>query len=139
MILFKDAVTEQQKLYSIGQNETNYHHLGISQIEAEDQSVFFREVTAFKDLCIVDISAGHRTSHVIIKGDKDLKERLQEHQIDDKSMKGIVHFYKDAEGKIVWLSEAEYESKKEELPDICLATKYPINYIEELKSIPDLN
>jgi len=28
--------------------------------------------------------------------------------------------------------------KKDELPDICLATKYPINYIEELQKIPDL-
>jgi hypothetical protein len=53
--------------------------LGISAIEAQDNNIFYREITSFKGISIVDMSAGYRTSHVIIKGDKNIKDNLQEH------------------------------------------------------------
>jgi alpha-tubulin suppressor-like RCC1 family protein len=30
LILFEDIETKQRKLYSVGSNDTNYHHLGIT-------------------------------------------------------------------------------------------------------------
>jgi hypothetical protein len=76
--------------------------LGITQIEAADTNIFFREVTAFQDFNIVDFSAGHRSSHVIIQGDKDLHTGLQQHTIGEglekREAKGILHFYRDNNG-----------------------------------------
>ena len=60
----------------MGANDTNYHHLGLTQIEAADLNIIYREVAAFRGYNIVDFSAGHRSSHVIIEGDKDLMAGL---------------------------------------------------------------
>jgi len=44
------------------------------------------------------MSAGHRTSHVIIKGDKYCNDKLYEHKIGERTINGIVHFYRNKEG-----------------------------------------
>ena len=58
-----------KKLYSIGQDEMNFNHLGITAIEAEDKAIYYREVTAFRGFEIANFAAGQRTSFVIIKGE----------------------------------------------------------------------
>lgn len=68
LVLVQDG-SGLKKLYSVGQDETNFNHLGISAIEAEDKSIFYREVTAFRGFEILDFAAGQRTSFVIIKGE----------------------------------------------------------------------
>lgn len=76
MIETKEKV---QKLYSVGQEDVNFHHLGISANEAEEKKVYFREIQAFSSFNIVDFSAGHRTSHVILEGEKEATENLYTH------------------------------------------------------------
>lgn len=104
--------------------------------------MFFREVTAFQGFDIVDFCAGHRSSHVIIRGDKDLQSGLQEHSLgtglEKKEAKGILHFYKDQNGVIQYLTESEYATKHDTLPDISLAIKYPMTNLEENPNFPDL-
>jgi hypothetical protein len=68
-----------KKLYSIGYDEVNYHHLGISALESEDKTIFIREISAFDGFKIIDFTAGHRTSHVIIEGEKDAVDNLHTH------------------------------------------------------------
>lgn len=56
--------------------------MGITQTEAEDKAVFYREVTAFRGFTIVDFTAGHRSSHVIIAGEKEPTDNLYTHKIN---------------------------------------------------------
>jgi hypothetical protein len=55
---------------------------------------------------------------------------LQEHHLgsglEKKEAKGIVHFYKDQNGVVQYVTESEYAEKHNTLPDISLAIKYPI-------------
>ena len=104
LILFEDE-TGLQKLYSVGQDENNYFHLGITQQEAEEKTIFYREISAFRGFNIVDFVAGYRTSFVIIQGDKEPTDGLYEHKIGrDNVAKGLLHFYKDANGQWVFVS-----------------------------------
>lgn len=81
LILFEEAATKHHKIYTVGQNETSYHHLGLTDPDQEEPTVFFREVTAFRGFSIVDIAAGHRSSHAIIEGDKEVLSGLHEHKM----------------------------------------------------------
>ena len=49
---------------------------------------------------------------------------------------GLVHFFKKG-GNWVFVTEDEYEAKKNELPQLCFATRYPIANFSE-KNFPDL-
>jgi hypothetical protein len=61
------------------------------------------------------------------------------HQIDENQYEeGILHFYKDKDGKIVKIPPSKYAEMQNSLPDICFAVKYPIKKLEE-KKIPDLS
>ena len=48
-----------------------------------------------------------------------------------------MHFYKDQNGKLVFVPPSEYAAKATSLPDICFAIKYPIKKIDETK-LPEL-
>lgn len=105
LILFEEQSTKLHKVYSVGTSETNYHHLGISDIEAGETKVYYRELSVFRGFNILDIAAGHRSSHVIIEGDKEILSNLYEHKVpDNKVAKGILHFYFDSEGKPQYLT-----------------------------------
>jgi hypothetical protein len=79
----------------------NFYCLGISQIEAEDVSVYYREVSAFRGFNLVDFTAGHRTSHVIIEGDKSLLDGISDHEVGEGTKaKGLLHFFFDSTGQI---------------------------------------
>lgn len=138
LVLFEEIATKAKKLYSIGQNEVNFNCLGITQIEASDVSIFYREITAFRGFDIVDFAAGHRTSHVIVGGDKDIQTGIHEHKINDKVHKGILHFYFDTNKDIQYVLPEDYEGKKDTLPELCYAIKAPINDHEKLKALSEL-
>lgn len=129
------------KLYSIGHNEVSFFALGITSIEAQDATTYYREVTAFRGFNIVDFTAGHRTSHVIIEGDKNILDGINEHNmdcIDGNVVKGVLHFYFDSADQLQFVTPEDYESKKNEIPDVCYAIKAPISSFEKLKLLPDL-
>lgn len=66
-------------------------------------------------------------------------DSVSEHTVTGKEgvQKGFLHFYKK-DGKWNYVTEAEYEQKKAELPDLCFACKYPIQDLES-KPFPDLD
>jgi hypothetical protein len=51
---------------------------------------------------------------------------------EDKKAKGILHFFFDSNNQIQYVSQDEYEAKKETLPDLCFAIKAPITDVEKL-------
>jgi hypothetical protein len=110
--MVEDQVTKQERLLSIGVDDKNFNHLGISQSEADDKTKFYREISYFSGFKIKDFTAGNRSSYVVVEGDKDYCDNLYEHSIPevDSKAKGFLHFYKDTNGKFVYLSEAEYEN-----------------------------
>lgn len=136
LVLFEDK-DKVKRLYSIGQDEVNFNHLGITAQEAEDKSVFYREVTSFKNFEIVDFAAGYRSSYVIIKGDEDPLSGVHEHEIDGIKHKGLLHFYQNNLKQWVFIPESDYEARKSELPPLTFATKYPISNFES-REFPDL-
>lgn len=124
-----------KKFYSIGKEESNFKHLGISA-KNQDNEVY-REIPVFTDFEIQDFSASAKYSLVIIKGEEKPEVGLYEHELADGSKaKGILHFYKK-EGKWHYVSQEDYEAKKDSLPDLCLAIKCPITDLEQ-KDFPDL-
>ncbi|CDW84904.1 hect e3 ubiquitin [Stylonychia lemnae] len=137
LIIFEDE-SKEKKLYSVGQDEKIFHHLGLTQIEAEDKNNYYREVTAFRGFNIVDFKAGHRSSHVIIEGEKEPTDNLHSHKVNGELKTGILHVYKDEAGKLQYLTQDEYEAKKDTLPDICLALKSQVENLENIE-LPDLN
>lgn len=132
-------MTKQKKMYSIGSNDVNYFNLGISQIEASDVTIYYREITAFRGFNIVDFAAGHRTSHVIIEGDKELLSNVNEHKLGDTVSKGPLHFFYDSTGALQTVTSEEFESKKDTLPDITFAIKCPVESLADCRDLlPDL-
>lgn len=116
----------------------SFFALGITSIEAQDVTTYYREVTAFRGFNIVDFTAGHRTSHVIIEGDKNILDGINEHNIEGNADKGVLHFYIDSMEQLHFIAPADYESKKGDIPDICYAIKAPISSIEKLNLLPNL-
>jgi hypothetical protein len=53
-------------------------------------------------------------------------------------VKGVLHFYFDSDGKLQTLSEADYETSKDKLPELCFAIKCPIEKLNERDLFPDL-
>lgn len=49
----------------------------------------------------------------------------------DPSATGLVHFYQEG-GRYVFLSQAQYEARKNELPALCFATRIPIKHLIDL-------
>ena len=43
-----------------------------------------------------------------------------------KPYDGLIHYFKDAEGVWQEVRASEYESRSNDLPDICFASHYPI-------------
>ena len=80
---------------------------------------------------IVDFSASTEFSMIIMKGEKLTNENFQEHKLPDGSTtSGVLHVYQK-ENKWHYMSEKEYsETKGENLPDVCLAFKYPITNVD---------
>ncbi len=82
LIIFKDLTSQKLRLYSIGQSESSGEHLGLNPSECKEQNeqqIFYREITAFREFDIVDMVAGDKTSHIIIKGEKSIKDNLNVH------------------------------------------------------------
>lgn len=64
-------------------------------------------------------------------------DQIYQHQLSDGSKSnGLLHFYKK-DDQWHFVSSADYEAKKTELPDLCFAIKCPIEKISE-KEWPDL-
>jgi len=49
---------------------------------------------------------------------------------------GLIHFFKK-DGNWEFVTQEEYETKKEQLPKLCFATRYPISDFSE-RNFPDL-
>ncbi len=64
---------------------------------------------------------------------------MHEHILPDgKQSKGLLHFYFDTEGNLQTLSEEEYSSGKDKLPELCFAIKCPTEKLADPELFPDL-
>lgn len=90
----------------------------------------------FQKSKIGNFFAGSQYSVVLLEGESKPAEGVSEHKIDGKIEKGFLHFYKK-DGKWNYVTESEFEQKKDSLPDLCFACKYPITDLEN-KPFPDL-
>jgi hypothetical protein len=73
---------------------------------------------------------------IVIKGDKKATDGMYEHKLPDSSVaNGILHAYQK-EGKWHYMSEEDYKKKSQELPDVCIAFKCPIQNMENLLNGP---
>ena len=48
---------------------------------------------------------------------------------DQRDMTGLTHLYRE-NGAWKFITEDEYESRKDELPDLCFAIRYPFENFE---------
>ena len=66
-----------------------------------------------------------------MKGDKLTSDNFQEHKLPDgQIVYGVLHVYQK-EDKWHYMSEKEYrETKGVQLPDVCIAFKYPISNMD---------
>jgi hypothetical protein len=127
-------------LFSLGKEEANFKHLGCSK-ESAGESVI-HEMTAFSDFTIKSFCAATKYNQIIIAGEKEANDGLYEHQIGDKVSTGLMHAYQK-DGKWIFVGESELESRKSELPDVCIAFKCPIKDAEKalsnVKFLPSLD
>jgi hypothetical protein len=137
LVLFEDD-KGNDVLYSVGTKaDGEYHMLGVPSGETNDTTKPFREIVSYKGREIVDFIAHKYSTLLILGGAKKFDiNRSVHHLPGDKSATGLIHFYKKGD-EWVFLSEDEYKEKKNEIPDICFATKYPIDDIPS-KEWPDL-
>jgi hypothetical protein len=112
-----------------------YVHLGCPEEQTTDAENAFRKIQIFDDRKIVDFHAHNAYSSVVIlEGDS----AAYSHTLPDKSVvKGLLHFYKGKDNLWKFLSEDQYQDKKDELPGLSFAIKCPIKDIPSLEW-PDL-
>jgi len=138
IILAKSRADGSEKLFTLGNTEGNYNYLGITQLEAADQTKFVHELTVFAKSRVQSFFAGSQYSCVLLKGEQMPIENVSEHIIPESGIqKGFLHFYKQAD-KWHYVSQSEFEQKKHELPAVCFAMKYPIADLES-KPFPNLD
>lgn len=95
------------------------------------------QIAKFEDTSIKSMATGTNYSFVYSDSPKEITEMCM-HKIDETHYEeGILHFYNDANGKLVIVPPSQYLQKSSSLPDICFAIKYPIKKLEE-KKLPDL-
>lgn len=142
LILFEDPNNNNKEvLYSFGID--NHKYLGIPEDQLGDSEAQkkkpFREIPTFSDTKILDFACSERASLVIIEGETGKPaEQLYKHSLPNGvDCSGLVHLYKK-DGKWTYVSQPDYEAKKAELPDLCIAIKCPIQGIEE-REWPDLD
>lgn len=89
------------------------------------------------DIDIVDFSASTEYSTIIMQGEKLASDNLYEHKLPDGSVaSGILHIYQK-DSKWHYMSEQQYqETKGKDLPDVCIALKYPISNIDSFFNGP---
>lgn len=119
------------KLYSMGKEEANFKHLGCSKEQASESVL--HEITAYSDFNVLSFSAGTKYNQIIVAGEKKADDGLYEHQIGDKVSKGLMHAYQK-DNKWIFVGEEEFEARKGELPDVCIAFKCPIKDAEKVLS-----
>lgn len=131
MVLFEDE-KGMEYLYSVGIQDENYadsQYLG-----ANDGAADFREIEEYRGQKILDIfAATNHASLVLLEEDP-----LPNHHLlpDGSKSEGLLHFY-NKNNAWHFVTQEEYLNKKNELPDICFATKHPIDSIET-KTWPNL-
>ncbi len=129
-------------MYSLGKGEDIFRPLGISkELSLIDT---YHEIIAFNDLDIIDFSASKDHSIVIMAGEDKPTDNLYVHKLPGGDATGLIHFYKNDDDSWTFLSEAQYDEgvKAGTIPDVCFATKHPIQDIEKVVraegAFPDL-
>lgn len=139
LVLFEDD-KGNEVLYSVGIN--NAKCLGVSDDQLGDSEAQkkrpFREIATFSDQKILSFGCSENSSIVVIDGvTGDPNVQLHNHKLPNgTSAKGLLHIYKK-DGKFVYVPWSEYNARKAELPDLCMAIKCPIDSIED-KEWPDM-
>lgn len=122
-----------------------FFHLGPSTGLSEDNRSSYGSIplTHFDNFSIDSFFCTYSSSFFYIEGEDLPSDNVGIHHgytcdvTQQCPVVGTMHFYKDGEG---WhfLSKEGYEQKKNELPNICYATKY---YIEDIqgKTWPEVN
>jgi alpha-tubulin suppressor-like RCC1 family protein len=84
LVLAKEA-NGNTRLYSIGQDESNFKNLGCTQQQAQESCI--RKITTLADLEIQDFSACSLFSMIIMKGEASPQDNLYTHKLaDDKTV-----------------------------------------------------
>jgi len=79
----KDDRLQRDILLTMGQDSTNHYHLGVSEEEAANETICIREVNAFYKHKISCISAGGKTSYVILQGHESPVSNIYDHELPD--------------------------------------------------------
>ena len=82
---------------------------------------------------VQDFAVGKEAAYLLMAADK---QEIKSIDPDHPESKGLIHFYQtpeEAEGGKKWkfLTSEEYEAQKDTLPDVCFATRHPINSLLE--------
>ena len=82
---------------------------------------------------VTDFAMGKAFSYFLLGDPKGETKSIHPKAPEEK---GLIHFYqaeKEVEGEMVkewkFLTPAEYEAQKANLPDVCFATRHPLNWL----------
>ena len=85
--------------------------------------------------CIKDMAMSKHASYVLMGAEKDKHVSIDPNHPDER---GLIHFYqketnRNINGRRVkewcFMTPEEYQAQKANLPDICFATRHPINWL----------
>lgn len=126
----------KKMVFSLGKEEGVYSHYGITEEESKNMEEIVTHLKTFDHLEPYLVEAGNKTSFVAFRGDKLPSSDVGVHKdtkcevTGESPIQGIMHFYKDAEGKLHYFSEKGYTKAKDTLPAIMYATKYPLKNLK---------
>ena len=126
----------KKMVFSVGKEEGVFSHYGITEEESKNMENIITHLKTFDHLEPYLVEAGNKTSFVAFRGDKLPSSDVGVHKdtkcevTGESPIQGIMHFYKDAEGKLHCFSEKGYAKVKDVLPGIIYATKYPLKNLE---------
>ena len=126
----------KKMVFSVGKEEGVFSHYGITEEESKNMEEIITHLKTFDHLEPYLVEAGNKTSFVAFRGDKLPSSDVGVHKdtkcevTGESPIQGVMHFYKDAEGKLHCFSEKGYAKVKDTLPGIIYATKYPLKNLK---------
>ena len=126
----------KKMVFSVGKEKGVFSHYGITEEESKNMEEIITHLKTFDHLEPYLVEAGNKTSFVAFRGDKLPSSDVGVHKdtkcevTGESPIQGVMHFYKDGEGKLHCFSEKGYTKVKDALPGIIYATKYPLKNLE---------